>query len=310
MTETPPPRPDGPLSGKDRFYLNLLRFFSRLPLRVLQGLGALLGGIALVVAGNSKTAHVIRRNLEIAFPEQTPEWREQVMRENVVSTLQTGLEFAKTWGMPPEYSVGMIRKVHNEHIITNALAAGKGTIGIVPHLGNWEFMNAWLNQHVSPIIMYKPGKDKGVDTFVLEARSRLRATLVPADERGVKAVFKGLRANGFCAILPDHMPHENGGIWAPYFGVSTWTGVMVPKLIGRTGCQAIMMACLRRPEGDGFEIFLAEPDPEIYSEDVAVSAAAMNRSMEKLIRMAPSQYQWSYKRFRRNETEQDVYHRR
>lgn len=310
MTDPTPPLPAGPLSGKDRFYLSLLRFFSRLPLRFLQRLGALLGGVALLVAGNSKTAHVIRRNLEIAFPEQTPEWREQVMRENVVSTLQTGLEFAKTWGMPPAYSVGKIRKVHNEHIIKDAIAAGKGTIGIIPHLGNWEFMNAWLNQYVSPIIMYKPGKDKGVDTFVLEARSRLHATLVPADERGVKAVFKGLRANGFCAILPDHMPHENGGIWAPYFGISTWTGVMVPKLIGRTGCQAILMACLRRAEGDGFEVFLAEPDPEIYSEDVAVSAAAMNRSMERLIRMAPSQYQWSYKRFRRNETEKDVYDRR
>lgn len=310
MTETTPPLPAGPLSGKDRFYLSLLRFFSRLPLRLLQRLGALLGGFALLVAGRSKTANVIRRNLEIAFPEQTPEWREQVMRENVVSTLQTALEFAKTWGMPPEYSLGQIRKVHNEHVITDALAAGKGTIGIIPHFGSWEFMNAWLNQHVAPIIMYKPGKDKGVDTFVLEARSRLRATLVPADERGVKALLKGLRGNGFCAILPDHMPHENGGIWAPYFGISTWTGVMVPKLIGRTGCKAILMACLRRPDGDGFEVFLQEPDPEIYSDDVALSAAAMNRSMEKLIRLAPAQYQWSYKRFRRNETEKDVYDRR
>lgn len=309
MTDSTVLPPQEPLSGRDRFYLNLLRFFSRLPLRFLQRLGAALGAIALAVAGNSKTAHVIRRNLEIAFPAQTPEWREDVMRRNVVSTLQTALEFAKTWGMPTAYSVGQIRKVHNEQLFHDALASGKGTIGIIPHFGTWEFMNAWVNQYAAPIIMYKPGKDKGVDAFVRDARGRLRATMVTADERGVKAVFKGLKQNGFCAVLPDHVPHENGGIYSPFFGLSTWTGVMVPRLAGRTGCRAIMMACLRRPDGDGFEIFFDEPDPEIYSEDLATSTAAMNRSIETLIRRDPSQYQWSYKRFRNNEDGSDPYRR-
>lgn len=309
MTHTPPPPPADVLSGRDRFFLRLLHWLSRLPLGFLQRMGAVLGVVALAVAGKSKTAHVIRRNLEIAFPEQTPAWREQVLRDSVVSTLQTGLEFAKTWGMPPDYSVRMIRKVHNEHLMRDALASGRGTIGMVPHFGNWEFMNAWLNQYTAPIIMYKPGKDKGVNAFVLEARSRLTATLVPADERGVKAVFKGLKANGFCAILPDHVPHENGGIYSPFFGIPTWTGVMVPKLMARTGCKGLMMACLRRPQGDGFEVFLDEPDPEVYSQDLATATAAMNRSMEKLIRMAPAQYQWAYKRFRNNESGDDVYRR-
>lgn len=301
--------PAEPLSARDRFFLNLLRFFSRLPLRTLQWLGAALGALALAVAGKSKTAHVIRRNLEIAYPERSPEWREQVLRANVVSTLQTALEFAKTWGMPPEFSLGQIRKVHGEQIFLDALASGRGTIGIIPHYGTWEFMNAWVNSHTAPIIMYKPGKDKGVDAFVRDARGRLKATMVTADERGVKAVFKGLRQNGFAAVLPDHVPHENGGIWSPFFGISTWTGVMVPRLIGRTGCRAVMMACVRRPGGDGFEVYIDEPDPEIYSEDVAVSTAAMNRSIEKLISRDPSQYQWSYKRFRKNEDGSDPYRR-
>ena len=72
--------PADTLSRRDRFFLRLLHLFSRLPLGFLQRMGAVLGVIALTVAGKSKTAHVIRRNLEIAFPEQTPEWREQVMR--------------------------------------------------------------------------------------------------------------------------------------------------------------------------------------------------------------------------------------
>lgn len=309
MTDTSP-LPAPALSGKDKFYLGLLRFFSRLPLRFLQGFGAMLGTVALALGGGSKTAHVVRRNLELCFPEKSPEWREQVLRASIVSTAQTALEFAKTWGMPPEYSVAQIRQVHNEAQFHEALAAGRGTIAIVPHFGTWEVMNAWLNLHTAPVIMYKPGKDRGVDAFVLEARGRLRATMVPTDERGVKALFKALKQNGFTAILPDHVPHDNGGIHAPFFGISTWTGVMVPKLVARTGCRVVMLSCMRRPGGDGFEMFVDAPDPEIYSDDLALSTAAMNRSIETLIRRAPEQYQWTYKRFRKNESLQDVYARK
>lgn len=309
MTDLTPLPPRAELSGRDRFLLKLLGFFSQLPLGFLQRLAALLAVIAVTLGGKSKTAHTIRRNLELCFPEQTPEWREQVLRANVISTAQTALEFAKTWGMPPEYSLGQIKQVHNLKLLEDALASGRGTIGIVPHFGTWEFMNAWVNSLTRAIIMYKPGKDKGVDTFVLQARSRLQATLVPADDRGVKAVFKGLKQNAFCAILPDHVPHENGGMYSPFFGISTWTGMMVPKLIHRTGATAVMMACVRRPGGDGFEIFLSEPDPEVYSGDVAIATAAMNRSIETLIRRDPAQYQWSYKRFRKNESLPDVYRR-
>jgi KDO2-lipid IV(A) lauroyltransferase len=308
MNEPTPLAPQT-LSARDKFLLGLLRFFSRLPLSFLQGLGALLGTLALTLAGGSKTAHVVRRNLELCFPEKSPEWREQILRASIISTVQTGLEFAKTWGMPPEYSVAQIKQVHNEALLKEALASGRGTIAIVPHFGNWEFMNAWLNTHTPTIIMYKPGKDKGVNAFVLGARSRLRANLVPTDERGVKALFKGLRQNGFTAILPDHVPHENGGIHSPFFGISTWTGVMVPKLVARTGCQVVMLSCRRRPQGDGFEVTVDAPDPEIYSDDLATSTAAMNRTIEALIRRDPAQYQWAYKRFRKNESLPDVYAR-
>jgi KDO2-lipid IV(A) lauroyltransferase len=297
------------LSGKDRFYLRLLRFFSRLPLGFLQSFGAWLGMLAVALGGKSKTAHVVRRNLELCFPDTSPEWREKMLRANIVSTVQTGLEFAKTWGMPPEYSIAQIRKIHREGLFHQALAAGRGTIAVVPHFGTWEFMNAWLSLHTAPVIMYKPGKDKGVDAFVLDARGRLRATLVPTDERGVKALFKGLKQNGFTAILPDHVPHENGGIFAPFFGISTWTGVMVPKLVARTGCRVIVMSCRRLPGGAGFEMFFDEPDPEIYSEDLLTATTAMNRTIEAVIRRDPSQYQWTYKRFRKNEHLPDAYAR-
>ncbi len=306
MTDAHSPATPETLPRKDRIFLALLRFFSRRSLGFLQGFGAFAGWMAMHVVGNSRRA-TIRRNLELCFPEKSPEWVETITARNLVSTAQAIAEFTKAWGEPPAWSVSQIKKVHNEHVFHEALAAGQGTIGIVPHYGSWEFMNAWVNLHTAPIMMYKPAKQKGVDTFVRDARSRLNGTAVPTDDSGVRALFRALKQNGFTAILPDHVPHENGGIHAPFFGISTWTGVMVPKLVSRTQCKVIMMYCLRRPDADGFEIFFEEPDPEIYSADLATATAAMNRSIETVVRHDPAHYQWSYKRFRNNETLPDPY---
>ncbi|MDO9622364.1 MAG: lipid A biosynthesis acyltransferase, partial [Moraxellaceae bacterium] len=85
-----------------------------------------------------------------------------------------------------------------------------------------------------------------------------------------------------------------------FFGINTWTGVMVPKLVHRTGCRVIVMGCLRREDGDGFDIYFLPGDADIGHEDLLTATTAMNRSMEMLIRMAPEHYQWNYKRFKKN----------
>ena len=300
MNQTPAPTARSrPLNTKDYVYLGLLKLFRRLPLAFLQRVGGLLGQLAALWR-QGRSIRVIRRNLELCYPHQSPAWIEETATRNMIHTGMVMMEFAKTWGMPPEYSLQLIRKVHNEHLFHDAIAEGQGTIAIVPHFGTWEVMNAWLSLHVAPVIMYKPGKDPGVDHFVLQARGRLKASMVSTDETGVKAIFKALKRNGFTAVLPDHVPDKNGGgIMAPFFGINTLTGTMVPKLIQRTGARAVMMYCLRA--GDGFEIFFEAPDPDIYNDNLAMATAAMNRSVESVIAADPVQYQWSYKRFKRSE---------
>ncbi|MEL0029041.1 MAG: lysophospholipid acyltransferase family protein [Perlucidibaca sp.] len=299
---------DSNLAFKDRLSIALLRLFSRLPLPLLQRLGAWIGALASRMrdASHYRTVH---RNIELCFPERDNRWHDTMTRAALISTGMTAMEFAKTWHMPPEYSIALIREAHGADFFHAALAEGKGVIGIIPHWGSWEFMNAWVNQYTAPIIMYKPGKQPGVNAMVTEARSRLRATTVPTDESGVRATFKELRRGGFTAILPDHIPGENGGVFAPFFGIPTWTGVIVPKLAARTGCRTVIMGCLRRQDGQGFDLHFLPGDPDIGHEDPAVAATAMNRAMEELIRIAPEQYQWTYKRFKRNLDLADPYQR-
>jgi KDO2-lipid IV(A) lauroyltransferase len=168
-------------------------------------------------------------------------------------------------------------------------------------------MNSWVSQHAHPVIMYKPSKNKSMDIFVREARTRLSTTLAPTDEKGVKAVFKTLKSGGVSILLPDHTPHDNGGIFAPFFGISVWSGILASKLIQKTKCEVVMLSCTQRRGGQGFKITAEKIDENVYSDDLLTSVTAMNRSVETLIRRNPTQYQWVYKRFKKCETLQNVY---
>lgn len=294
------------LKFKDRLSIALIRFFGGMSLARLQAIGAWVGALVARFSNNG-TYRTVHRNLQLCFPDRDAAWHAETARASLISTGMTAMEFAKTWCMPPEYSIARIRTVHGGGVFHEALAAGKGVIAIVPHWGTWEFMNAWVNQYAEPVIMYKPGKQPGVDAMVAEARGRLRATVVPTDESGVRAVFKELKKGGFTAILPDHIPGDNGGVHAPFFGISTWTGVIVPKLASRTGCAVIVMGCVRA--GDGFDLHVFPADPDVGDADIGIAATAMNRAMEQLILQAPEQYQWTYKRFKHNETLPDPYRR-
>lgn len=119
----------------------------------------------------------------------------------------------KMLGHAPEYSLSLLKDIQGEHVFTNALANGKGVIVVVPHFGSWELLNAWLNVHATPVIMYKPNKSEGVNRYVLEARQKFNATLVPTDETGIRAIFKSLKQGGLTVILPDHVPKPSGGIF-------------------------------------------------------------------------------------------------
>ena len=294
-----------PFSTKDRLSLKILGFFSRLSLSTLQYLGLLIGSIAAWFPHGP--AWVIRRNLKLCFPEQSERWLNETTKQNLIYTAQTALEFTKTWGMPPEYSIQQMTEVENGELFFDAIKSPKGCFILVPHYGNWEFMNAWVSEHANPVIMYKPSKNKSMDFFVRAARGRLNTTLVPTDEKGVKAIFKALKAGGVSIILPDHTPHDNGGIFAPFFGISVWSGILASKLIQKTQCEVIMLSCVSRGSGQGFKIVAEPVDPLVYSTDLAISVAAVNSSVESLIRRNPTQYQWVYKRFKKCETLKNVY---
>lgn len=284
----------------------LLKLISALPLSSLRYLASGVASLIMLMP-NVGMRLVVRVNLGIAYPALNPVERQQLEKASVYSQCLTAAESVKSWGMPTDYSLAQILSVTGTEVLVKALKNPKGVIAVVPHFGTWELMNAWLNQYASPVIMYKPSKDAGVDRFMLEARQRLNATLVPTDESGVRAIFKALKKGGFTAILPDHVPEQSGGIYAPFYGQEVLTTTLVSRLAQKTQCTVLALSCIRRSDLSGFDIICEQIDPAISTADLQQSVSVLNHAIEGMIARAPEQYMWGYKRFKQIQPPFDHY---
>lgn len=238
-------------------------------------------------------------NLSLAYPHLSVQEIEQLTKTSVQKQCLAYAESAKCWAMPPEWSVAQIKKVHHLDYLIEALQDPRGTLIITPHLGTWEMMNAWVHQYGTPTIMYKPMKNENINRFVLNARQRLHAQLVPTDASGVKALFKTLKQGGFSIILPDHVPHPSGGVIVPFFDIPCLTSTLASKMAQKTQCRLIGLSCFRREDDDGFEVYCDRlDDPALYDKDIHIATTALNHAIEKMIERSPTDYMWGYKRFK------------
>ena len=277
--------------------MNPLNVFRYVPLSVMRAVALFVAWIAILIP-DLKIKRTIRINLRLAFAEFSEEECDCFTKAVIKNQALIAVESIKCWAMPPEWSIAQIDNVYNKEVFDEALANSNGMLAIVPHLGTWEMMNAWINQFGSPTILYKPTKNETMDEFILEGRQRLNATLVPTDASGVKAIFKTLKSGGFSIILPDHVPQPSGGVIVPFFGIETLSSTLAPKLASKTKCALVGLSCLRN-DNNGFDIYCTKlDDPDLYARDMNVATKALNDAMEQMIRVCPSNYMWSYRRFK------------
>ena len=278
--------------------MNPYHIFKFVPLSVLQMLARFVAWIILRMPSAS-IMRTVKINMALIAPTLSVLQKQALTKEIIYHQCLTSIESIKSWAMPPDWSIAQIRDVHNKDILLDGLASPNGMLAIVPHLGTWEMMNAWLNQFGSPTIMYKPVKSMMTNDFILQGRARLNATLVPTDGSGVKAIFKTLKQGGFSIVLPDHVPDPSGGVVVPFFGIETLTSTLASKLASKTKCALVGLSCIRRDDGRGFDIYCYKlDDPALYDRNAETAAYALNLAMQRMIEDNCSHYMWGYRRFK------------
>lgn len=271
----------------------LLHLLAALPLSWLHRLGAGIGRLLVWIPNRQRRNALI--NLRLCFPQLPEEDRIRLRNRCLVELGKAIMELGVLWMRPPTLALSLVRGVVGEEHLERT--DGRGVIVLSPHLGAWELAGLYLASQGPTTSMYRPQGE--LDELILQARQRNGARLVPANAKGIRQMLLGLREGEYVGILPDQEPKsDKAATFAPLFGVPAYTMLLVNRLARKSGARVVFLFAERLPGGLGFHMH-CRPAPEAVAATNPVDAAsALNQGVEACVRMAPAQYQWTYKRFR------------
>jgi KDO2-lipid IV(A) lauroyltransferase len=265
----------------------LFRFLSIFPLPMLHALGSALGWAVYLASPSYRRR--LRANLELAGYGR-------LRRQAVAEAGKAIIELAFVWCARPE-RVNRVCKVENFELVLSTLAAGRGIVFLTPHLGCFELTAQQIARQVALTVMYRPPRKNALKPLVEGARARENLHLAPANLSGVRILAKVLKAGQPIGILPDQVPQEGEGVWAPYFGRPAYTMTLPAKLAQLGRADVVLTFAERLPHGRGYVVRFVPFEGELAGTP-AEQAAAINRAMEQLIARCPAQYYWSYNRYK------------
>jgi len=275
----------------------ILLSIGKLPLAVAQLFGYGVGTIWYCLPVRSRA--VAKANIKHCFPSFNKLKVEYFLLKNLQQTACTALECPAFWLWPVECLSGLMKEVHGEYLLQAAFSQEKPILFAVPHMGAWEAMQAYFpGRHIGSVL-YRPPRLEALDGFIRACRSRHGCGhLIPITPSGIREIFKHLKQKEIVSIMPDQVP-KSDGILAPFFNQPARTMTLLPKLAQKTDATVLLVCIRRLGIGRGFAIHFLPSSEEIKNPDLTIATQALNAGVEMCVQLAPEQYQWIYKRFKR-----------
>jgi KDO2-lipid IV(A) lauroyltransferase len=267
--------------------IGLLRRLARLPLSCIHAVGGALGWIVYFLS--DEYAARLRANLL-----QSNLWRDKkdyqrVLRLNIAESGKAGTELIPVWFRPVAPAVKLVVRAEPLALVEAAERRERGIIYLTPHLGCFDVAALWLAQRRPITVLYRQPRMKSLQPLIEAGRGRDGVRLAPANLGGVRLLLKAV------GILPDQVPGQGEGVWADFFGRPAYTMILPGKLAEATGATVIMVAAIRLPDGAGYAIHFTEFEGTLSGTG---SARAVNAAIERMVKLEPSQYLWSYNRYK------------
>lgn len=274
--------------------LGVLKGIAWLPHPLQRGLAWLLGLVLPWLLGPRR--RVVRRNLELCFPDLSATGREALFRANLRDSGFLLVEFAMTW-MSSHRKIAKLRfTVEGMEHLEAARAAGRGILLCGAHMHHLELAGRLLTTRWPVAGMYREHADPAFEWAIRRARARYATAMFRRDE--LRAAVKHLKAGGTLWYAPDQGYRRGDHVFVPFFGVPAATLTATHQLARLTGAAVIGFAHRRLPDGS-YALTLHPPLEDFPSRDPVADSARVNVLLEQCIRGAPAQYLWLHKRFKR-----------
>jgi KDO2-lipid IV(A) lauroyltransferase len=270
-----------------RMLLRVFQILAWLPLPLMHALGAAAGWLTYA----SSQTYRKRMRLNLKQAGYLP-----ALHQAIAESGKNLLELPFIW-CGDSSRVLSSAKVHEWHIAQSAIDSGKGVIFLTPHLGCFEIIAQVIASRAPLTALYRPPRMAMLEPLLEKARERDGLELAPANLSGVRTLLKTLRKGGSVGLLPDQVPRAGEGVWTKFFGKPAYTMTLPAKLAQMSGATIILSYAERLPYGKGYAVHFVPFDRQLTGTPEE-QAGIINAAMEDLITRCPSQYFWSYNRFK------------
>jgi len=245
-------------------------------------------------------------NLAIAFPEKTPEQREQIALDawsNLGRVMVETMQLDRILQQSERIEV-LNKKTMNRY---------RGKLGPLIccslHTGNWE-LATWplVEIDAQPAAIYRLVNNPYVDAYLRKQREALYpggmfsrgATGInrAAGLNTARQVGSYLRAGGRVGMLADL--YDRRGVEVDFFGREASSSVFPALLARRIGCRIWLGRCIRIGEQSRFKVEMVEikvPFSDNKDEDIKAITTSIQAQFEEWIREYPEQWMWSNRKW-------------
>lgn len=274
-----------------RFVFLLL---SILPLSVLRSIGSVVGILAMKLS--KRAGKRLRNNLLIT----------KICDETNIDRIacQTSAELGKTlvesvaiaWHRSRLYSANLVLYTIGLDQIKQAAAEG-AVVFLTPHIGNFEIAVKSAAAKISNKkfnILYKPTKNPVLNHIMLSGRTEDNINPVPTSRYGVATLLKAIKNKELVGMLPDSVASGGDGVWVEFFGLPVFATTLAAKFTMMPNVKSFVVSSKRVPGG-----FISEFIPYApVSHNINIVVQELYKMFEHIVLENPTQYYWSYDRFR------------
>jgi KDO2-lipid IV(A) lauroyltransferase len=312
VPEPPLPQPPGPkvspasdeaASGLARYweprywptwvFLLWLRSTAALPWPVAIKVHKLLGRAAGALLGGRRK--IVRRNLEICFPELEPSQIKALMTRHFENVGVFLAEIAIAWFGCEQRLAHLFRIEGVEHLEA-ARAKGKGVLLYSGHFTTLEICVPIIKSLVPLFAFMFRGRNNPL-LNTMQSRCRRRAAHVSVANSDVREMLRLLRQNAVVWYAPDQARIDSGKL-VPFFGEPAMTSTAASRLALHSGATIVPLFFCRVPDDSGYVLRFEAPLDNLPTNDATHDTARLTAVLESFVRECPEQYFWTHRKFK------------
>lgn len=273
--------------------MGLLRIVCWLPHSAALAIGRALGRFAHAVGAERRA--IVRRNIELCFPELTPDQRNDLAHKHFLALGMSMIEMGLSRWASDEHLVS-ITTIEGVNHVLDAVNEGRGVILLSAHFTTLEISGRIVRLNVPPFdVVYRKNRKELITELLRTGRERFAANTI--EKRDIKKMVRSLRDGRIVWYAPDQSYDRKGSEVINFYGVPSMHTTATSTL-ARLGNAVVVPYFPRRLENGHYHLTILPPFEDFPSDDAIADTERYVKILEEQIRLCPEQYFWIHRKFK------------